>query len=304
MFSYEQLRQLLLGAVLPGAISLVLFVVAWRAWQRRGSVNGTTPRGSWAGVIAMVLSYAMAVWATTGIKPWLPVAVQDRLVYVAFAVSSVALLDALVRLPWYLRGGSLVVVAVGAAWVLMDPLLAQDAVRRDAIIGLVSMAGLIVLVTSSLDWSSRKMPGPAVLLATYVWLACVATFIATSGSASLGQWVGGLAAAALAGAIVAFRARHGSLAYGGALAAVTLAIATLGCAYYYGTADQPARALPVALAPVLGVAGTFPGVRGLRPLWRGLIVILLVLIPCGVVAGISAVEFVRSQSVSDESMYY
>lgn len=291
--THEHIQMMLYGAVLPGALSMILLVVGWRAW-RWGGGDG----GFWSGAVATAGSYIIAVWATTGVKPWLPVAVQDRLPYLAIGIGLLALLDAALRLPRMVRALLLLASTAGASWVVLWPVVPHQFTAREAAIGVALMTGVLAVLVAVVDWSARHVRGPAIPLAMFFWTACTATVVGMSGSQSLGQFVGGLAAASSAALLVSLRAKSLSLNRGAAFVLITMTLLTLATAFCYGYPVSPLHALPLVGAPLLCAVGMLPWIRRMRPLRQALLIALLVLIPSATAASLAAIEFARSQESS------
>jgi hypothetical protein len=186
-------RDLLMGVLLPAAISASVVTIGWRATKRR---LGQRDARLWAGPLAIGAGLGgawLALFGREGIPPgdatgWLFVAIVP--------LSVLGAAEAWYRFPLQGRLAS-AAISVGALfWLLAAPLVAPDAPDRDAVLKAVALAaGLTVGWIVVMDQLGRRVSSArasAILLVAALGAAYV---VGHSGSQRLAQIAAALAAA-------------------------------------------------------------------------------------------------------------
>ncbi|HEV7299934.1 MAG TPA: hypothetical protein VGN72_11265 [Tepidisphaeraceae bacterium] len=300
----ETPRDQILAMLLPGAIALLLFAIAWRPWRR----NDPVQRGHWAAPIAFGLSAAIVMaglqryWLLPGVDagdaiafpPVPPVNRMLWLMLLALPLGLVGLIDALVwPSRWWMRGPLALLVLVGFFRLLLSRLEWGDAVL---------CAGITWGVWALLEPLAMRLRN--VVVPVTIWVAAVATsmMLIHGTSPVLGKTAGAIASVAGAAAVFAIIGRGNvSLARGGAFVALALLGGILAWGHFYADVRvvTAPRAIAAVALPLLGWTFYAPFIRKWRPAWRIGATLAILFIAAGIVAGpavMGVVELVRSQA--------
>ena len=266
-------QQFLIAYVIPGAIGLIVAILAWRPW------SSNVPRGAWGMPVAMGIGMAVGmVGLAYQFKPpgWPPQDSKDWLFHAALVVVVLGLIDAL--LPLWGEVRSLLWFALAAT---VSYLLIWRVADRWPPAQLLSILGGIAMAMTAgamaIERTSERSPGwivPAILLLSALGVAPWPLLV---GSADLSFRAGILVAMLVPWVIVAAWSKKLTLSPGGAFAFALFFGPTLLTSYAL-IADVPAwQAIVLAAAPIVGLLPLWLPVSGWkRPaLSLGLVIALL-----------------------------
>lgn len=287
------LEQILLGVVLPVVLAAAFLLAARRPWQKESGAGGL-----WGGPLAFAAAY---LGVHIGIANWGGLAPSDDmqwLPHVAVAAAIVGLIEtktyekALLR--WLLRG----MLAAGTYVLVLGFMIENYWTTGDTAlwIGLLTLATLGI--TGTLDQLAEDHPGASAPLVMTLVAAGGALVLALTGTAKVGQLMGGLSAASGVMVLISWWDSSTKLSRGGATV-FSILFGGLLAFGYTSTADIPALAeafghyqtmatLLVAAAPfMLWAAQNGPLARPSG--WKAALMrALLVAIPLGAAAYFAA----------------
>lgn len=261
-------EQILRGVLLPAVVAGLVLLVAWRPWigpdkSKPDPTEHDQPdlAGIWGGAAAFALAYVAVHLAVGGTPGFLPTDDKQWLPYMAVLAGAAGLVEAFFYqkkwLRWLLRT---------AAALLTYGLVLGFMIEHHWSAGVTAMwLGALTLGTlaiiDALDSVGEAHPGASLPLAMVVLASGAAVTLAMTGSAMLGQIMGGLAAASGASLVLAWwqprlRVSRGGatvfgVLYGGLLAfgyATTADIPPLAEAFAH---NQTLATLLAAAAPLM-----------------------------------------------------
>jgi hypothetical protein len=240
------IEQMLLGVVLPAAVALAVFVLA-RTW-RRDSL------GRIGTVLAIGGGYLAGHLALRGWPPFPPAESTQWLVFLVLLVTFLGAVDVTSRVPDWVRWAVRAAVSLAVPCLLLQPLV-DHAWSPAVAMQWISLTALAIFASwSFLDWLASRTHGatlPLVLLIVSVGTSLVLLF---SGSASLGQLAGVLAATMGVSLLLAFLRPGFSLGHGAVpVAMVLLAGLWINGKFYAEVPTASAAMLILAPAAIWGV---------------------------------------------------
>jgi hypothetical protein len=281
----------LYGVLLPALAAGLVLAAGWRLW-RRGAPDGAPTNGGplearpadgrWSGGLAL----AAALWAAQLGLSGPPVAPGgdltptglDWLAWVTLAAAFLLPAEPQLGRRWALLRGALAIVTVEL--VLRNRFASRWTEGAEAAGWAVGLAALILVEWAALG---RLLRAPGARGPLVVWLLAghLAGIAALTGSVTIGQLAGALAAGAGAALVAAWWRPRVTLAGAGAgLATLALAGLTLNAHFFSYTPGTDA--LLVAAAPLVGLLGELPPLRRERPWARTLTTAILVSLPLAV----------------------
>jgi hypothetical protein len=292
------LRDILLGGVLPGVVTLLVLAIGWAAWRR-----GERPRAAWAAPLAIALGFAAGwIGLSSGHRvPGLPPRLgQEWLFYLALAAGAIGVILAFARAHWSIGIVLAAIFSAAAAYLLISRL---PRIYSNGGLPLVAMAaggvvGWIVLT----DLFAARAGRVHATLPLAILTMLVSVIVMLCGSQTIGQYVGIAAATAVAAAIVAAISPGASFRHGAAaLAAITGAV--LIVARFYISPPMPLLYLGlIALTPLLLLLSTLPTLS--RKPRRRLLAAALALVPPAIALVLAILAFIEASRSRGPSYYY
>lgn len=277
------LRELLIGAVLPGAISALVLGAAWLLLGRKPEKR---PLPRWSVPLAFALAYLPADYALRSWpEPWPPDSTK-RLVHLALLLGIVSIGTSLWRsMPAKARATAHTLAMGVAMWMPLEALGRRgDTGTMLVWIGGATAAAMGFSFLVGRESERRGGWAPPALAALIVLAASPVLLFGSI--ASIGQIVGGVVAMLTAAAMVGALSPRFTLHAGGSLVIAGLLTAMLAIGVHFGTAQWISAALILASPLVLWV-DRLP-LLARRAVWqRFLIEAALVAIPLGVAAAIA-----------------
>jgi hypothetical protein len=238
-------RDLWLGVLLPAVIAAATVLAAHRATKRR---VGRRLSRTWAAPIAVAIGFFVGTVALVGWPGVPPLDATEWPVLLTVALAAIAVVDAITDLAPPARFAIALALVAVSLWLIVQPLLAGEALGERPLEKLALAALLITAATASLDaLSTRSTVGTftAMLLAA---VGPAALTLAMSGSQRLAQMTAAFAAA-LGGTLVAgLVLGRGPAPRGLALTAGLTYLELLICGYLYAELTAGNFVL-LALAP-------------------------------------------------------
>jgi hypothetical protein len=249
-------REIFYAAVLPTAVALVAMLLAWRPWRRQPEANVVpsehvppdvlgdpaevpppppSRNGVWGAPVGIGVGFLAAFALLEGRLPaWPPAESKHFLYYFAALLTVLALLDALVRWPGWLRQETALVASACAVTFLFRSLLAGDAwPAPEAASRVLVMTLVLHAAWTSTELLAARLPRAAMPLVLFVFAAGSGGVILLSGSLVYARLAGALSTGALAAVAVASVARPFTLARGGVTVVVPAVTALLFLAHHY-----------------------------------------------------------------------
>lgn len=280
---------ILLGIVLPAVFSGLLFVIAWRPWNRTSTADGR-----WAGPVTLGGAFVWAYWRLAGISGF-PLQSQSQwIVYAMIAAVGFGVVDALVRPPLWIRLPIVLAVMAATIWLLICKLVPGSFTPAQARLWTAALAVASSLWWLSMETLAERAPGvtmPFVLLPFAVGCAAVTAMV--DGVVTQPMVAGAVAAAlGMAAAVALWSRGRFSLVRGGVFAAAVALLGLLIFGFFWAPDDPTPKTMAahamLFLAPLLAWIGFVPGVRRLPPVVRTTIGVLAVLAVVGVAVGLAA----------------
>lgn len=266
-------QQILIAYVIPGALGLILAILAWRPW------SSGAPRGHWAAPVAMGLGMACGIvglayqFKVPGLPPQ---ASKDWLFHAALAIVILGLLDALVPLWGEVRALLMAILAAAVSYLLIWRM--ADRWPPHLLLSYIGLFALAMTAGSiAIERTSERVPGwlvPAVLLISALG---VAPWPVLMGSADFSFRAGILVAMLVPWVIVAAWSKKLTLSRGGAGAFAIFYGSTLITSFAL-ISDVPVwQAIVLAATPIVGLVPLWFPLKGWkRPaLSLGLVVAML-----------------------------
>ncbi|PIE19225.1 MAG: hypothetical protein CSA66_02760 [Proteobacteria bacterium] len=267
------------GALLPAAVAAGVALAA-RPW--RGSSDPIAPRVSAA---ALTASWLVACFALFGLPSLPPADATDW----AFWLGALAPLPALPGIASRAPLRLALVIALGAAvaWALIAPLAAYALSPVEAFAWALAVTASVVYLERVIASSAERVDPRGAALGLTLLAAGVASALILSGTASLAQRVGGLAAGLGALCAIGLRwPRAARVAAGAPVIAVVLGASSWSGFFY---AELSPLVLALLLAAPLALVAARPLAAGAaRPLVALTIPALLMVVPVGAANGVAA----------------
>jgi hypothetical protein len=277
------LRELLIGAVLPGAIAALVLGAAWLLLGRKPQKR---PLPRWSVPLAFALAYLPADYAVRSWPEVWPPDSTKRLVHLALLLGIVGVVTSLWRsMPTKART-TVHTLAMGVAmWMPLEALGRRgDTGTMLVWVGGATAAAMGFAFLVGRESERRGGWAPPALAALIVLAASPVLLFGSI--ATIGQMVGGVVAMLTAAAMVGALSPRFTLHAGGSLVIAGLLTAMLAIGVHFGTAQWISAALILASPLVLWV-DRIP-LLARRAVWqRFLIEAALVAIPLGVAAAIA-----------------
>jgi hypothetical protein len=191
--------------------------------------------GAWGAAVGIGAGFLAAFALLDGRLPaWPPAESRHFLYYLAVLVTVLAVLDAVVRWPNWLRQEAALVTSACAVGFLFRSLLRGETWPAwESAWRVVVMTVILHAAWTSSELLVSRLPRLAGPLVLFVFAAGAGGVIMFSGSLVYGRLAGAIAAATLAGVLVAFMTRDFSLARGGVTVTVPVVVALLFLGHHY-----------------------------------------------------------------------
>jgi hypothetical protein len=291
-------REIVFTAVVPFGVALAVLVLAWRPWRRGERVSR---RGYWGGAVAIGGGFLAAFFLLDGKPAWPPAEARHWLFYFASALTVLGVIESSVQ-AWapkanWLRAEAALLVFAAGAYFLFQSLL-QDGGWTPVQAGCHLLLSTVLLHAA---WASSevlvlRLPRPAGPLVLTAFAGGVALVVMLSGSLVYGRLAGALAAATLAAVAVAAAVPAFSLARGGVIVVVPLAVAILQLGHHLVDPGVTQAHVVLLLAGLLlPRVAAFPPLRRRRPWVRILAATVLAVVPVATAVLLAQRAFVRMQ---------
>jgi len=248
-------RDILYTAILPAAVAFAAMLLAWRPWRRHAAADALPPgqilpdvlgdpaevpppaparNGAW-GAVGIGVGFLAAFALLEGrLPPWPPAESKHFLFYFAALLTVMALLDAVVRWPGWLRQETALVASACAVTFLFRSLLAGDTWPATELVWRM----LVMTLVLHAAWTSTELlvahlPRVAGPLLLFGFATGSAGVILLSGSLVYARFAGALAMGALAAVLISCITRPFTLARGGVTVVVPAVTALLFLAHHY-----------------------------------------------------------------------
>jgi hypothetical protein len=283
---------ILLGFALPVLLTAAGIAAAWRAWERDHKSDGR-----WIGAPLLGAALAIAFWNLRA-RPHLPGQgdVIEWVFWFAIFLGILGWLDALLRLPFWMRAVIVVFVWRLVIRLVLQPLIPSTLALAEEWIDFLSLAALGWWWTmESVAGNSPGLTVPLILVILSLGSAVLLTSWHIVGSATVAA---SAAAICCAAAAVAGWRGHISLERGAAPAIALPLLALLVHGFFYTsdtlTMTQQILALVLLISPMLALIGDLPPFKNLRPTWRLVVRLLPVILAVGIAAGWSLHQYTQS----------
>jgi len=272
---------ILFGVLLPFALAGLTLTLA------RLVAKGN----SWAGPAAIGVAFVVAFGCIEGFAHIFPPAsAVPWLFHVGLLFTLVGLLDAVVRMPVWVRA-----IVVSLATVLGAGLLLRfnfvnhtwDALHGSA--WLVGIAGVAVIWWCCFEYAAVNA-GVVMPLGAMFIMGIAGLVVMLVADQTIGQALGALAVALGAAAAVVAWFKDKSLVRGTAAVVAGVGACSLAAAYFVSDVPIVDLALVAIAPPLLAASGWLPLGKG-RPWLRVLIRLVIVLIPLGIALGLAVKQF-------------
>ncbi len=267
------------GLLLPAGAAGLILLLGWRPWKRALEPDAAAAA---AGPLALGGAWLAAQIAIVGVAlP--PVQASDWLAVLVAAAVLGGLVEALRRPPAWMRWSWRAALSLALPALLALPLWRSSWSSLEALAVIGAAAIGVFGAWSLLEAQARRRAGAAMPLLLAVLAGGSALVLALSGSASLGQLGGALAAAVGAALVIALLQPRLSLAHG-AIGPLVIALAGL---WLNGTfyADVPIGSLVLLfVAPWLALVGRLGRVQRLAAWQSALVRAGAVLLPLALAA--------------------
>ena len=270
-------KQLLWGVVLPALAAIAVFLASCRLWRRPRRGPGT-----WAGALGLGAGYVtghLALFSWPGLAPkesweWMP--------HVAAAATAAGMLITSARVPRRVGCGIALLVAIGAAWVLVPQWQESRLAWMVALAG-TALALWIALLTLA-ERTSVVSPSLVVLIAA----VAAALVLERAATARFAQLAGVLAASAGGCLVVAPLGSVAKLGPGLAGTGAVLLVGLMFTGHFNHFSDVPAVCFfLVAAAPLTAWMGQLGPIRRRRAWQRLVFEAVAVLVPAAVALGLA-----------------
>lgn len=203
---------LLWGAFAPALLAAALHLATSRPWSAARAAATTPPAaaddpprdqapkldpttGRWGAALALAGGYIAGHWGLAG-GPLSPNNdVSQLLMYLAAGGGLIGAVEARWRPPVALRWAIRLAACAASAGLLLRPLLAQGGSAPQLALAIGTVAAGMVAVWSLIEGATEREPGPALGLALLFWIVAGAGVLVLSGTATVAQLAGALAAA-------------------------------------------------------------------------------------------------------------
>jgi hypothetical protein len=281
----ELLKPLLLGVLVPGAVSLVIFLLASR---RRADATAFRPEGA----LALGFGCLAGFIVIGGWPSRYPVQSTEWIPFIGLAAFVLAFVESVRHVPGWL------------VWFLRTCLLASVLyfLLRKQLPDTLQLTGMLfagIALWAVISVLARRLTAFTAYVLLAVFAAGSGIGLVLSGSLLLGQ-LNGVLAASLAGCALAVSWRYPLPAPPGSVTVIMLPLLALWlCGNFYS--ELPAISIGLlAAGPVLALLASF-AVRGRLASWRAAIVYLVILLIPVVVADIIASKSAEP-AASDSSL--
>ena len=257
--------------LVPALVAGVCFSIAWRVWRRKRLAE----HAHWGGALAFGLGYISGHVTLLSWPALPPAKAMDWLPYMAGLLAVLGVAQRYWGVRWYARwpvraGASALVSAI-----LLRGYLEHTWERTEGLVWIGGLTAAMVALWDTLERLSSKRTGASLPLS--LWLICAAAsgaFVMT-GSASLSQLAGSVAAVCGAAVVLAWWAPGLSL-QGGALAVFAPVYAGLLMQAYFYSQLPLESAVCLYAAPFVLWSGEQRRIHFMKP-WKAAIVRLLIL---------------------------
>jgi hypothetical protein len=293
---------------LPFAAALLILGTAWQVWMCDRDAGVRAAR--WAGPLALAVGFALAFRAPSvaGAIPSLPpVSSTAWLFYAAIGATIVGLLDAIARLPMFVRAPLVALSGGAACMAVLSFKINSDWTIAQALVAFMTFAAVTWFWWISLEraLSDGGFEGPLILIALSTALGM--TF-AMNGNLKYGQLAGSLAAASGAALVLSIWRPRVKLARGGSVVFTIMSICLMAGARYLADESEPGANVYLWLLWGLGALPAFvwlgrwvadlTQVTGRR---RTAVRLAVVLLPVAILMTVAAIQF--RKSMADEPEY-
>ncbi len=281
--------QAIIGVAGPALICGLLLLPVARPWLRgaRGQaavppVLATTPG------IAIAAGFAAGYVSILGWPPLAPAAADQWLIHIGFGAAIIGIFETLYRdASWVIRVAVRWTASAAMVWLLAQSRIEYAWSGSESVIIVIGLGAALTAGWSVIDRARHEVQGAAVPLALLALTAGAAGTLVVSGTASMGQTAGALAAALGAVMVGAWLFPQRMPLVSVLPVAVLLLGAHWLVAYFY--ASMPTATLALLLvAPVMILVGALATRRSQSGLIRALALAIAVTIPVAAAGGFAA----------------
>jgi hypothetical protein len=225
-----------------------------------------------------------------------PLDAKEWLLWLALAAGADGVLEGLFPHRRWSRWLARAALAAAVPWLLLRPLLSSSGgslLQGAAWIG--GLGAAVLFLRASLTSLAGLRPGASVLLLLWAVAGATSGVLLVSGSASLAQLAGALAAALAAGAVLAWWLPASPLARGGTAVPAAVLPGLWIYGHFYGETPA-ASAVLLCFSPVAAWAGESRAVQRLGPRMAAMARLAAALLP---LAAAVAVAWAASPSLDD-----
>lgn len=279
-------KTILFSFILPPLIVAVCMLLSWRPWATvryaLSETNDTVrdpkhrlPRGWWGGALGLGLGATVAHFGTVSGFDFPPVSSYDWRFVAAAGITPIALLIALVRLPWWALLALRFVLSAGAitgiAW---RRFVNEQWEVGEGVVRIVVLALLITLVWTILDTIASRLKGATpVIIVAGLCLASAPLLIFDASYASAGNGAIALAVSLVPAIVMAWWRKPISVARGGAGVVALMLGVFWTDAVVWQTGINAWQGAAFVFAPLGALVWMLPWVSRRRPRWRSAITI-------------------------------
>lgn len=275
------IRDLLIGAVLPGAIVALVLGAAWLLLGRKPEKR---PLPRWSAPVAFALAYLPADFAVRSWPQVWPADSTKRLVHMTLLLGAVGVATSLLRVGRF-RGLIHGLALVAAMWLPLEA-LGRGGETGTMLIWIGVSAGAALAFAVLLGRESERRGGWATP-AHGAMIAMAASPVLLFGRMAVdGQVAGGVVAMLTAAAIVGAVCKRLTLHAGGSLVIAGLLVGMLSSGHHFASVRWEAAALVLASPAVLWI-DRLPALARRKVWQRFLIEAALLAIPLGAAAAIA-----------------
>lgn len=280
--------------LIPAVIAGVVWLVAWRLWNRQRPA----PHGHWGGALALAAGYAAGYATLMGWPPFPANTAAQWLVYLALLAGAIGLAEPWWRGKAWLRWGIWLGLGGATAWLQFGALVEHTWSTAQAVLWIGGLALATAALCAALDALAERRDGASLPLALWLTAATTSAVLLLTKSALLGQLAGSIAGIFGAATVLAWWAPSIRLSRGAMTVFGLLFVALLSQGHLYSELSLWG-ALLLYLAPFAAWLGETERVKTMVPA-RGVLVRMgLVAIPAAIALLIAFLEWRSSSATSD-----
>ncbi|PCJ61001.1 MAG: hypothetical protein COA73_07855 [Candidatus Hydrogenedentota bacterium] len=287
------------GAVFgPAIVAGLIWLAVFRLWRRK-SIHD---KGHWGGALALGTGIIAGYIALLGVPPLKPSQAVDWLPY----MSAVAVIGG-VGQPWWGRKWFTFIPVLFLLAAIVLSIQLQNKIRYswdgiEIAIWIGGLAGAVSLVGWNLERVADRRTGVSMPLAMWTWCAMGSVLLVLSGSALLGQIMGGLAAVFGAAVVLAWWNKGFTLTQGAMSVLALLYGSLLAQGYFYAETPMVSAVL-AAGAPLVLWYGERRKVFYSAPFKAALWRMLYIAVPMGIALLVAGYFYSQSGSGGEYDYY-